>query len=249
MKRLYNLKAQAIIFIVYSVFCTILYYLYPEKLENDTDPSFTILAYFVTVIYGPITEEIIYRYWAYGKNIQLQFAIFFTFILYNLIDFIQFLNFDILNISEDIDINVVIKNSLVILVGLFLYLFIKKTNYNIPSLFETIIRSRLTFLFIIILFEYVHLIKYEDIFDFVQSIFVSYLITRHARDYGIYYAMLIHALHNSLATLDEAIGIREVSKLLVSQQLIINYSLISAFILIIYLIQFLKAKPCQLIQR
>ena len=253
MKKFLDLKFLSIIFLLYSSLITIQLYIYPGELNTISRYDASILAYLFGILFAPITEEFIFRYWAYGKNIKLQFSLFIAFVIYMIIDLVQNFIFEILYISNNFEINIIFRNSLVIAFGLVFYYFIKKYNLNIPAFFYKLIYSRFTFYFIVILFEAVHWyhtdFNYNYLPSYILGFFASYLITRHARDYGIYFSILFHIVNNTIGTLAEAIDIRTESKNYVTNQLLFNYSIIALFCTSLYLIEFLRAKPLTLNQR
>lgn len=238
---------------VINIILIINLYLNPVVIDYLIPYNLTLLGSFVTILFSPVTEEIIYRYWAYGKNIRLQFSLFITFILYNIIDFIQIYIFDFLNFSENHSFNGIIKNILVILIGFILFFFIKKYNYRISNFFIKLTQSRLTYIFIILLFALAHLydteLNYENSKVYLDYFISSYLVTRHARDYGIYFAILIHIAMNAIAVLGDALIVRMAAKNFVLDHLLINYTLIAVFFVGFYLFQFLRTKPLKIIQR
>ena len=253
MKKLFNLKFLSILFLLNTIHLTASFYFYPEVFSTIKPYYFSGLAYFFSVIFAPITEEFIFRYWAYGKNIQLQFSLFLTFILYMIIDLIQNYVFEIFYFTNNFEINIIFRNSLVLLIGLIIFYFIKKYNIRIPNIFYTFINSHFTFYFIVILFAMVHLyhtqFNEENYLLYLDYFIISYLITRHAREFGIYFSILLHTMNNSISNFGELLQIRSESKNFVSNQLFISHLLFSIILIIVYLIQFLKAKPLSLNQR
>lgn len=251
-KKLLNLKFLSTIFVLYIIYLAGSIYFSTEELDTYKAFYFSGLAYFTGVIFAPIAEEFIFRYWAYGKNIKLQFSFLITFILYIILDLYQNFIFDIFQFTNNIFIDNFIKNILILLFSLLLYTFIKYFNFKIPSFFSKLTESKFTFLSILLIFEGVHWYNvqfdYSNLHNYILGFVASYLITRNARDLGIYFAILIHIINNALAHLSNLLEIRTEAKNFVSDQLLINYALVSIFFTTIYLVQLLRAKPRILIQ-
>ena len=252
-KKLLNLKFLIIIYFLYGFYLTANLFIDQQEIDYLVPYTVTTLGSFATIIFAPITEEIIYRYWAYGKNIQLQFSLFITFLLFISVDFYQNFIHDFLNITKDSDINGMFRHTLVILIGLIIYYFIKKYNFTIPSFFSKLTKSTFVYLSIIFLFAITHLYKkelnYDNLFSYIDFFIASYLLTRHAKDYGIFYAILLHIAMNAAIIFDQARTVQLAAKNLVSDQLLFTYFLIAVFFVSFYFIQFMKAKPLKLNQR
>lgn len=252
-KKLLNLKPLSIVFVLYAIYTAGVLYFSAEELETYKSFYFSGLGFFITVIFAPITEEIIFRYWAYGKNLRLQFAFLFTFILYIIIDFIQDFIYPIFYFSKIIEINLIFRNMLVIFIGLLIFYYFKKINFKVPNFFSKFTQTRFTFLLILFIFEGVHWynvdFNYEYLPTYLIGFIASYLITRNARELGIYFAILIHIAYNITAELYNLLIIRTEAKNFVSDQLLLNYALVSIFFVTLYLVQIVRAKPRTLIQR
>ena len=231
--------------------------MYPGKYDGDRIFAYSTLTFMFSVFFAPITEEIIYRLWAYGKNLQLQFSFFVTFVLYLLSYIIQDFVFDYNSLipkyfpGNSININniltVVVKNCVLILIGLIIYLVLKSTSFTIPTFFTSLTQSQYTFYFIILSFAFLHLYQTKlvtnHILDYIFYFVGSYIITRHARDYGIFYAILIHIANNAISVFAGAVEARTVSKNAITNESLIQYLLIATIFVVIYLAIFLKAKP------
>lgn len=243
MQKLFNLKFITILLLAYTIYEILILIFHPIVIKTLITYDISYIALFSIVLIAPITEEIIFRYWIYGKNLELKFGFFISFIIYLLIDMFEYYYIDIqlYNINEYIYGNV--RNIMVIFLGLIVYYFIRKINFNVPLLYQKIIQSNCIFILNILIFEGIHRYTYTDNLDIFVSIFVSYIITRHARDYGMIYAILIHISYNSLASLSDTLILRNSTSGLVSDRLLYFYVLIAIICVIVYSIHILKAKP------
>ena len=254
MKKLFNLKLLTILFFLTNfIFIGLLYFI-PGEIDSLTEYDLSITAIFFSVIFAPFSEEIIYRYWAYGKNILLQFSLFITFIIFIITDLLQsFVFYNLFQFTTSNNTNAILRNCIMLLIALFLYVLIRKSGYIIPSFFYKIIQSGYTFYFIIFTFTIGHLYHTEfnidNLYNYLSYFILSYLITRHAREYGIYFAIFFHFVNNLTSTFYEAIEVNTVSKKLISDQFLIIYLVPTIFFITFYFTKLLKAKPLSLNQR
>lgn len=247
LKHLLNIKLLTILYILFVIGINVFNYLYPPEFKIAPIDHIGILPFFDVVLYGPIIEEIIFRYWAFGKNIKLQFSILHCFIIYILLTIFQPSKFIIVPFIEN---NIYYRNyiidSFIFIVGIIVYLIIKQNKSMIPVFFTKFIKSKLTFALIVFLFAAVHFVdKPIDIYylyEYIEAIIVSYLLTKNAQLFGLKYSILLHMLLNTLAFSSNAIFLHNAKNSLESKQQLIAYSSLSLIFLIMYVFNISKAK-------
>ena len=242
---LFNLKFLSMLLILHLIFILLKNYISPDTPNSIDQYDFTVLSLITTIVSAPILEELIFRYWAYGKNILLQVGMSLSLTLYLLIDLFQFLKFGIINDIPNFYVFYNLRSIIILTIGLILTLYLKFIKFEIPIFFIKIIRSNYTFTAIILIFELIHYFQYIDNLDIILSFFVSYIVTRHARDYGIYYSMLFHTMYNALILSNNILFVRHFPKKPISDQLLVTCIIISFSLLILYLYKIIKAKPIE----
>lgn len=246
LKKYLNFIILTILGIIYYIYLTANLFFFADSINYAIPYDLAFFSFFTMIVIAPITEELIFRYWAYGKNIQLQFSIFIIFILYIIIDIVQTFVSPILYITSNIYINYSIKICSMLTLGLILYCLFKRINFKIPEFFIKFKDSKLCFYFVVFIFAIVHLygenLSNNNLDDYLDYFISSYLITKHAKYIGIFAAILIHMVKNSIFVLSEIIFIRNAAKNLVSNQLILTYFVIATAVTLIYFFHVYKKR-------
>lgn len=238
-----NLKFLTLLVIIDLIYTSLELYFPPEVIKIIPSYDLTLYSIIASILIAPLVEEVLFRYWAYGKNLILQFVVFLVFI----IDFSSDLifHFKIINNNNLLKFhnNSLFWYTLLIFITFFLYFVFKKINLLVPKWFTKFINSNYTFIFIILIFEFIHYFEYDNYWAFMISIFVSYIITRQARDYGVYYSILMHAVYNLWSVLGEVLYSRSFSKKLFPDQNLFLYIIMTICLSIYYSYKIIKAKP------
>lgn len=145
---------------------------------------------------GPIAEELVFRYWLYGKRTSLRLGLFVSF-LFTLLA----ASFDLLA-RERFSLNV---SSFFVITGLGVLLgytvFRKVEPSSLIRFFDRLSRSWAAFIVIVLLFEIYHLRSLDDwsrVFKW-STLLNSFMFTYLAKKYGLRMAMLAHGIVNSLS--------------------------------------------------
>ena len=230
----------------YYIYLTIIPYVYPESVNYAVQYDLSFWGYFSSLIIASVSEELIFRYWAYGKNIKLQFSLFLSFLSYLLIDIIEAFIYPILSFTNNVYTNGNIKALTVLLIGVTVYRIIYNYNFEIPKWFRGFTTSNFSYLFIIFIFALVHVYGKEfleyDYYDYSIYICLSYIITKHAKLFGVSYSILIHIVINSIALLNDLVLVRASSSKLVPVYLMVGYLIISITFTSLYLFKIFKIK-------
>ena len=244
--KLFNIKILSLIFVIYYVLSISQMYFFPDEIKSVIYYNIKPLAFFTSVFFVPITEEIIFRYWAYGKNVKLQFSFFLSFVFCLLTDIFQKFLFEDFYIINNVNIDSIVQNSIIILIGLMFYFYCLIANKKVPLFFTKLVNSRFKFIFIVILFALIHVFG-PGFFDFqlveyFDYLAMSFIITGFARNYGLYLSTIWHILINAVAFISQVVFVRNSAKSLVSDHLLYSYLFITIIIMILSFICIFKVK-------
>ena len=151
-----------------------------------------------TTIAVPIGEELVMRYWLYGKRPTLRIGYLFSFLAY-----IAVLAYKIYyEVGNTVPIYVTFLS--LVFLGLFLGYLLRTGSVNVTkiiNIFDALSRSWLMFGIILFCFLIAHAQSISDVsFFYLQSYLPgAFIITYAAKKYGIKLSILMHIINNTLA--------------------------------------------------
>ena len=151
-----------------------------------------------TTVVAPIGEELIIRYWLYGKRSAFRIAYFFSFLLY--------ITILVYKIYDEVGNTVLMYSMFLSLIfsGFFLGCSLRLWNVKKPriiNIFNTLSRSWLVFGIMLFCFLIAHVQSISDVnFFYLQGYLPgAYIATYAAKKYGIRFSIFMHILNNTLA--------------------------------------------------